>query len=350
MSVYSALTCVLIALLPQDVAKTAIQDELLLTAQTHFGVVDRVEPHELNQPLVTLGHKLFWDARISANKQVACVSCHSAAAGGADAVPQSIDAKGQPTKRNSQTVFNAMLQPSLRWTGDRNSGAHQAEKSLTGSMGFAKAEDVNNVLQEHGYGPLFQTAFPADPNPIRPGNYATAVEAYEATLRTPAPFDKFLLGEVRSLSKRQQKGLQLFIEIGCANCHSGKLLGGDGFERFGIHREYWTETQSRQQDVGLFETTKNEVDKFRFRVAMLRNIEKTAPYFHDGSVATLSEAVRIMANLQLDRQLSPTEIEAIVDFLSSLTGEIPANYSAPAFPDMEFSEMSKPKSEWKIEQ
>lgn len=299
---------------------------LLEVARKTFGRVEEVTEEEIQQEDVELGRQLFWDERLSGNGKVACASCHAAADWGADSNQFSLDANDRRTKRNSQTVFNALLQPGLRWTADRKSGAHQAERSLTGSMGFLKAVDVVPLLVKHGYAPMFEKVFPEDTNPVTPQNYANAIEAYEATLRTPAPFDKYLAGDASALGIDQKKGLHLFIYIGCADCHGGKLLGGEQVTKFGIYEDYWTLTGSERRDDGLFETSKKEEERYHFRVAMLRNIEKTGPYFHDGSVADLKKAIRIMAKGQLDRDMEDAEVESIVAFLKSLTGEVPRNY------------------------
>jgi cytochrome c peroxidase len=304
-------------------------DELRSDAKAVFGKVDSPAVEAIDQPLVHLGHRLFWDERLSANGKIACASCHAASAWGADTERYSLDAKGKLTKRNSQTVFNAMLQPGLRWTADRKSGAHQAERSLTGSMGFAQAEDVTPMLEKNGYEPLFKIAFPNQENRVTPANYAKAIEAYEATLTTPAAFDRYLAGDNEALSAKQKEGLRLFMAIGCSDCHSGKLLGGEELEKFGVHADYWTLTNSQVHDEGLFESTKEEEDKFSFRVSMLRNIEKTGPYFHDGSVGDLKEAIRIMAQLQLGEKLGDGRVESIAEFLKSLTGEVPKSYTKP---------------------
>jgi len=317
------------------VASSAIAEdqdnELVVRARSMFGEVQATPTDEAERANVKLGHRLFWDERLSANGKIACASCHAASAWGAAEERYSLDAKGKLTKRNSQTVFNAMLQPGLRWTADRKSGAHQAERSLTGSMGFVQAEDIIPLLKKHGYESLFKVAFPNEETQVSPANYAKAIEAYEASLTTPAAFDRYLAGENEALSTRQKEGLRLFMTIGCADCHSGKLLGGEGLERFGVHADYWTLTKSQVRDEGLFESTKKDEDKFSFRVSMLRNIEKTGPYFHDGSVGDLKEAIRIMAKLQLDQELDNEQVDSIVSFLTSLTGEVPKNYQRPDF-------------------
>ncbi len=321
------LTALLLSVIwPVAIAQQQTDADLLVDAKERFEAIQAPTSEAVSQPLVTLGRKLYWDERLSANGKIACASCHSASTWGADAAQFSLDAKGKLTKRNSQTVLNALMQPHLRWTADRKSGAHQAEKSLTGSMGFAQADEIVRLLVDYGYETLFKAAFPEDDLPTSPANYAKAIEAYEATLTTPASFDLFLTGDLEALNPAQKQGLRTFIELGCADCHSGKLLGGKDLERFGIHHEYWTLTKSQVHDEGLYEVTKKQEDKFYFRVSMLRNIEKTAPYFHDGSVATLHDAIRIMGKVQLDKELSDDQVESLVEFLVSLTGEVPAHY------------------------
>ncbi len=304
-------------------------DDLLEQARAVFGSIEPVPESRLSHPKVELGRELFWDRRLSSNGQIACASCHLPEHWGADGRLFSIDAKGKPTKRNSQTVFNSTLQPGLRWVADRKSAAHQAERSLTGSMGFDKVEDVVPLLVEHGYEAKFQAAFPDDQAAVTPQNYAVAIEAYEDTLRTPSAFDRYLAGERDGLNVQQKQGLKLFLEIGCTDCHSGPLLGGSDLQTFGVHKDYWMATGSKHRDAGLFESTEQEADRNVFRVSMLRNIAKTAPYFHDGSVAGLTDAVRVMAAVQLDRKLDDSEAATLVEFLHSLTGEIPLNYQDP---------------------
>lgn len=296
-------------------------------ARRQFGTLTAVSEVALRVPDVTLGRALFWDTRVSGDGKTACASCHLPADWGADRRRFSPDAKGKLTSRHSQTVLNSMSQTSLRWTGDRKSGAHQAEKSLTGSMGFASAEAAVSVLKKLGYETAFRAAFPDDADPVTPANYGRALQAYQATLVTPAPFDRFLAGDDGALTARQKAGLAAFLNSGCADCHEGALLGGNSIEKFGVVRDYWKATGSEKQDVGRFEVTQNEADRYKFRVPMLRNIAKTAPYFHDGSVAKLVEAVQIMADVQFGERLSDQDAAAVVAFFDALTGEVPKHFS-----------------------
>jgi cytochrome c peroxidase len=280
-------------------------------------------------PEARLGRALFWDTRVSLDGKTACASCHFAGDWGADRRSFSIDARGEATSRHSPTVFNAMSQPALRWLGDRKTGADQAEGSLTGSMGFASKQEGVAALAKLAYLPAFRAAYPQDPQPLSARNYGRALEAYEATLVTPAPFDRFLGGDEGALSGRQKAGLRAFIATGCAGCHDGPLFGGSTFQRFGVVKDYWLETGSKKVDLGRFASTKKEEDRYVFRVPMLRNVAKTAPYFHDGSVDRLDRAVRIMGAVQLGRTLDKAAVASIVAFLESLTGEVPAHYAPP---------------------
>src|SRR5437764_12030133 len=276
-------------------------------------------------PQVELGRALYWDTRLSADGKTACASCHPARDWGADRRRFSPDARGALTSRHSPTIFNSVSQPMLRWLGDRKDGADQAESSMTGSMGFASKDAGVAKLAELEYMPKFRAAFPQDAQPLSAANYARALASYEATLTTPAPFDRFLAGDDSALTEPQKAGLKTFVSTGCARCHKGVNLGGTTLQKFGLTKDYWLETGSEKPDPGRFAVTKKEEDRYVFRVPMLRNVAKTAPYFHDGSVATLDRAVRVMAAVQLGRTLPDAEVAAIVSFLESLTGAVPAN-------------------------
>jgi cytochrome c peroxidase len=301
--------------------------QLRAEAAKLFGTIQPPTALAVGSSEAQLGRALFWDGRISLDGKTACASCHLEH--GADQRPASIDAKGLPTSRHSPTVFNSIPQPSLRWLGDRKSGADQAEGSLTGSMGFATKQAGVDRMKQLGYEEHFRAAYPDEENPLTPVNYGRAIHAYEATLSTPAPFDRFLAGDDAALSEAQKQGLRAFIAAGCAGCHDGPLLGGTKFMKFGLVRDYWTETGSPKPDVGRIAMTKKDEDKYVFRVPMLRNVAKTAPYFHDGSVARLDRAVKIMGAVQLGRQLDDATTASIIAFLESLTGEVPAHYAPP---------------------
>lgn len=307
---------------------TASADEALRrTAAGLFGQVKAAT--DTASSAAELGRALFWDTRVSADGKTSCASCHPARDWGADRRRFSPDARGALTSRHSPTVFNSMSQPALRWLSDRKTGADQAEGSLTGSLGFPSKDVAVAKLADLEYDSKFRAAFPQDPTPLSAANYGRALEAYQATLATPAPFDRFLAGDDGALTERQKAGLRAFIATGCAACHNGVNLGGTMLQKFGVTKDYWLETGSEKPDVGRFAVTKKEEDRYVFRVPMLRNVAKTAPYFHDGSVDRLDRAVRVMASVQLGRTLDDEAVAGIVSFLESLTGDVPSNYAPP---------------------
>ncbi|MDZ7643301.1 MAG: cytochrome c peroxidase [Woeseiaceae bacterium] len=305
-------------------------DEVRERAASLFGTIEPPSAEELADPGVKLGRALFWDTGLSANGRVACASCHTADDWGSDNRLRSVDARGKQTGRHSQSVFNTQgASAGLRWLADRESGAAQALGSITGSMGFAAREDLLPVLSEHGYADRFAAAFPDDEDPVTPENYALALQRYQETLRTPAAFDRWLAGNDDALGGQARAGLSLFTEIGCAGCHSGALFGGASLQRFGVVEDYRPYTDSDDSDRGLMGKTGKESDRDVFRVQPLRNVAKTAPYFHDGSVAGLQDAIAVMAKVQLGRDLAAEELEQLAAFLETLTGEIPSHYGAP---------------------
>ena len=294
-----------------------------------FGTVAPVTPAEVNAPAATLGRALFWDTRLSVDGKTACASCHTREAWSADKRPLSTNARGQLTTLHSQPMFMAQDQSALRWYGDRKDGQQQAERSISGSMGMPSAAEMVPLLRRHGYEAGFAKAFAGVADPVTPANYGRALQAYQRTLRTPAPFDAFIGGKLDALNTQQAIGLDKFVANGCIACHNGALLGGQSLQKFGVFKDYWQATGSKVIDMGRYTSTKNEDDKYVFRVPMLRNIGQTAPYFHDGSVATLESAVRVMAEVQLGRTLPDADVADIVAFLGSLTGPIPSHYAAP---------------------
>lgn len=318
---------ILATLLAAPVA-TIAEDPLRQEASGLFGRIEAAAASRAT-PEAELGRALFWDTRLSSDRKTSCGSCHAASDWGADRRRFSPDARGALTSRHSPTVFNSMGQGSLRWLGDRKTGADQAESSMTGSMGFKSKDTAVERLKELEYLAAFRKAYPDDAEPLSPRNYSRALAAYQATLTTPAAFDRFLAGDDGALSERQKSGLRAFISTGCAGCHNGPLLGGTALQRFGLVKNYWLETGSDKIDQGRYSVTKKEEDRYVFRVPMLRNVAKTAPYFHDGSVEQLDRAVRIMASVQLGRTLDDATTSAIVAFLESLTGEIPPHYAPP---------------------
>jgi cytochrome c peroxidase len=310
---------------------TANRDDagLLKQARENFGSLPSVivsPENPVTSAKIELGRMLFYETRTSADGTVACVRCHPLSLYGADGLRKSVGLGGKPTVRNAPTVLNAAGQVSAHWIGNRNDVEDQATQSLIGNSSAAMPSAgaaEKRLMGMTGYEPLFQRAFPDDKHPVNAANYGKAVGAFERTLVTPSPFDAFLEGNVKALTEAQKTGLARFIDTGCVQCHSGTYVGGQVYETFGIYEPYWTSTKSPDIDEGRFTVTKNEDDKYVFKVPGLRNVEMTAPYFHDGSVDGLADAVRIMGRIQLKKTLADREVEEIVGFLKCLTGRIP---------------------------
>jgi cytochrome c peroxidase len=267
---------------------------------------------------VALGKKLYFEKAISINRTQSCNDCHRVDQnrGGVDNLPTSKGAEGKFGGRNAPTTLNAGLHLAQFWDGRAADLAAQAKGPVLNpiEMGMPDDATVLKRLQEAEYLPLFKQAFPNVENPLTYDNYAEAVAAFERTLITRDRFDDFLGGDPNALSRAEKGGLRLFLEIGCSDCHQGALLGGDRYEKMGEAQAY-----KNDKDLGRFEVTKKEADKFVFKVPSLRNIAITGPYFHDGQAATLAEAVKQMAWLQADKELKPEQVDALVAFLNTLT-------------------------------
>jgi cytochrome c peroxidase len=278
---------------------------------------------------VLLGRKLFFDPRLSLDGTIACATCHRPGLYGADALPKSIGTEHRLNARNAPTVLNAALQFKAHWIGDRATVEEQATKSLVGHASFGNPDNaavIQKIKALTGYETEFKQAFPNDQEPVNPENWGKAIGAYERTLVTPSPFDAYLQGNVTALTPAAKQGLQTFIDVGCVSCHNGVAIGGSSFQKFGIFGDYWKETGSQTIDEGRYTVTKEPADKYVFKVPSLRNVGMTPPYFHDGSVTTLPQAIRIMAKLQLGQELAEGSVNNLVAFLNSLTGELPKDF------------------------
>lgn len=327
-STYSSLLLILLFL--ENPAAAADDGDLRRLAKTHFATIAPVTPEERSAPQATLGRALFWDPRLSSSGDTACASCHLIEDHGSDRRTRSTTARGGRTGFHSMTVFNTQTAGAgLRWLADRPSGKAQALGSITGSMGFDQREDILASLLEHGYRSRFAAAFPDADEPLAVDHYGEALEAYQRTLRTPAPFDAWLDGDDHAMTESQKSGLRRFLDMGCAGCHNGELLGGQSLQKFGLVADYWEHTGSDEPHHGVMEVSGREADRDVFRVASLRNVAETAPYFHDASVPTLTQAVRVMARVQLGRDPDDGATGEIVSFLKSLTGEVPVNFAPP---------------------
>ena len=276
---------------------------------------------------VALGRMLYFEARLSKNHDVSCNSCHALDKFGVDGQPFSKGHKGQLGGRNSPTVYNAALQLAQFWDGRAPTVEEQAKGPVLNpvEMALPDAKAAEKVLASMPeYVDAFKKAFPGDKNPVSFDNMAKAIGAFERTLVTPGKFDKYLAGDEKALNDAEKKGLQAFISAGCLSCHMGEAVGGSQYQKLGL-----VTPVPGLKDNGRFDVTKKDADKFVFRVPSLRNVAKTAPYMHDGSVKTLPEAVTFMAKHQLGKELKKDEVDSIVTFLNALTGELPKGIEAP---------------------
>lgn len=277
--------------------------------------------------LVALGRQLYFDPRLSKNQDVSCNTCHGLDRFGVDGLALSKGHKGQLGGRNAPTVYNAAGHFAQFWDGRAADVEEQAKGPVTNpvEMGMPDGDRVVAVLTSiPAYGKAFAAAFPGEAKPISFDNMAKAIGAFERKLVTPAPFDRYLAGDDAALPADAKHGLAVFMASGCIACHSGPLLGGSMYMKTGLIAAY-----ADVADVGRMQVTKADADKFMFKVPSLRNIEKTAPYFHDGKVADLPTAVREMARMQLGKTLTDDEVGKLVAFLGTLTGEPPAGLITP---------------------
>jgi cytochrome c peroxidase len=286
---------------------------------------------------VALGKLLYYESRISADGTVSCWRCHPLSFYAADGLPKSIGVRCRTADRNAPTLFNAADQIAQHWVGNRASVEEQAALSLSGGFGQPSPEaGLIRLKAIPGYEPLFRTAFPDDPEPVTAANFGRAIGAFERTLLSPAPFDGFLAGNDAGFDDAERAGLKIFIETGCASCHNGPYFGGRSFRKFGVVEPYGKRTLSPAIDEGRFTVTKDPADKSVFKVPILRNVQMTSPYFHDGSVGRLNDAVWIMGKVQLGQDLAEARIEGIVAFLKTLTGRLPASaLEVPLLPGSE---------------
>lgn len=299
-----------------------------------FAILPREAPseaYESTEALVNLGRMLFYDPRLSATQDMSCNTCHALDKFGVDGLTISAGHDGRPVQRNSPTVYNAAFHMAQFWDGRASTVEEQAIMPILSKdeMGINDSAALEKVLRSiPGYPAFFAAAFPGDPNPITHQNVGMAIGAFERRLNTPARFDQFLAGDNSQLDANEQRGLITFINLGCTQCHMGVTVGGLLYKKLGEIEPYPTE------DVGRFAITGLDEDKYVFKVPSLRNVAKTGPYLHDGSIETLEEMVRLMARHQLGKQVTDNQVTDVVTFLNALTGDIPTAYIAsPQLPE-----------------
>ncbi len=295
------------------------QEERPQVVQGLFATLLDVAPVPEDNPQtpekVELGRMLYFEPRLSASGVISCHTCHNLSLGGTDRLPTSLGHEFETGGRNAPTVLNAAFFNLQFWDGRATGLEEQAQGPIQAGVEMAMPADlaVETIAAIEGYLPYFQAAYPGEEDPITFLNIARAIAAFERTLITPNDgLDRFLRGDENALSADAQRGMEIVVQVGCVACHNGPMLSTGVLMPF-MHGE----------DLGRATVTGEASDEFLFRVATWRNISLTGPYFHDGSAATLEDAVRTMASVQLARELTDDEVRYILAFLESLVGDQP---------------------------
>jgi cytochrome c peroxidase len=299
-------------------------DDIYLSARVFLGRLPSAMPgSESDTPeRIALGKKLYFERGISTTKSQSCHDCHLLTEGraGADAGPTSKGARGTFGTRNSPTVINAGFQAAQFWDGRSKDLIEQAKGPILNpiEMGMKTEEEVEEQLRkDENHLMAFRRAFPGDANPVTYEHLAEAIASFERTLLAPGRFDRLMDGRLDALNAREKRGLTKFIQYGCVECHSGVSVGGRLFKIIGQKNPY-----PDKEDQGRYDVTKNEEDRQVFKVPMLRNVTRTPPYFHNGQVFTLEEAIAKMGWHQLGLRLTSADISDMIAFLKTLEGTL----------------------------
>jgi cytochrome c peroxidase len=300
----------------------AVDTEKKIT-QTISGepILPLVAAVNLNQRKVDLGRQLFHDRKLSKDNTISCASCHSLDKGGTDQMARSVGVNGALGDVNSPTVFNSSLNFKQFWDGRATTLEEQAAGPIHNPKEMATSwkEIIAKLSKDTHYKSQFKDLY----GTLSETAVANALAEFEKSLITPnSRFDKFLLGDADALTQEEKDGYLLFKSYGCASCHQGVNAGGNLFEKFGVMGNYFADRGNiTKADLGRFNVTQKESDKYQFKIPSLRNVSLTPPYFHDGHAKTLSDAVKVMAKYQLGKKISDEDTRRIVQFLDTLTGE-----------------------------
>lgn len=313
----------------------SFEDSLMQLAQHTFKILPAVAESKANPVTpekIRLGKILFFDTRLSRTGNNSCNSCHDLGTYGVDNQPTSVGDAGKQGGRNSPTVFNAALQNMQFWDGRAVDVEEQAGMPILNSVEMAiphKGFLIDRLSSIKLYQGLFKAAFPVERKPMTYENLQKAIAAFERTLLTPSRFDRYMAGDTSALTMEEKLGLRVFAESGCTSCHNGVGVGGGILQKFGLVTDYRTLTNSQPGDEGRKQVTHKEQDKDVFKVPALRNVAGTYPYFHDGSIASLDTAVKIMGKAQLNKNLSDIQVKQIAAFLNSLSGLVDPSFKTP---------------------
>ncbi|TGM34887.1 cytochrome-c peroxidase [Leptospira levettii] len=272
---------------------------------------------------IKLGNKLFRDINLSANQIQACVTCHliDGRSAGMDRQTTPRGTFGQLGKRNTPTIFNVGYNSVLFWDGRRNSLYDQAIDPFINPMEMSlssESELIQKIQNDPSYSEYFANAFPSNPN-INLHNVKLSISAFERSLVSKSKFDDFVLGNLLIFNRQELDGLNIFLDVGCTNCHSGYLLGGNHLSKLESVSLY------NPNDFGKFEVTGDSNDRYVFKIPSLRNVTLTQPYFHDGSVTSLKETIGRMNEFKLNRRLTSSEIDLLIVFLKTLSDKTKSN-------------------------
>ena len=321
------------ALTPQSDDETQVQSAMVATSfappvanQIISPLPQNPQQLRLDDRKVELGRKLFHDKRLSHDDSIACASCHPLNKMGVDGLPLSPGIKQQFGQLNTPTVFNTGFNFRQFWDGRAADLEEQASGPVHNPVEMASnwPEVIAKLKQDAYYPKAFRAIWP---DGIQPQHIQSAIAEFERGLITPdSPFDRYLRGETNALSEEAQRGWSLFRNLGCVACHQGINVGGNMYANLGVMGDFFEDRgiPETKADQGRFNLTKRPEDRHLFKVPSLRNVARTAPYFHDGSIATLDKAVDAMARYQLGVMLEKAERDDLIAFLQSLSGRIPA--------------------------
>ncbi|SFU30394.1 cytochrome-c peroxidase [Halomonas korlensis] len=310
-------------------SSAVLADDGLGDYRSRFDPLPHLPPipadNSLTDEKVELGKMLFFEPRISTSGVISCATCHNPALGWSDRIPRATGHQGQIGERNTPTVLNAGFLDAQFWDGREPDLEGQAlgpiEAAVEMAMDLESALsrlDGFDIYQEH-----FAGAFPEDDDPVNEDNLAQALASFQRTLNTPnSPFDRYLRGDMNALDTQEKDGMVAFVDNGCIACHRGPNLSDSQFHAIQV---------PGSTDVGRYDVTGEEADKYRFRTPTLRNVAVTYPYMNNGATETLEEAVAIMGQEMLGQEFEEEKIDNIVAFLHTLTGEMP-DFEVPALP------------------
>ncbi len=314
----------------QKEVQTEQVSALMSQARTFFKPISSYKKTAYSQAQIDLGKTLYNSTLLSKDGNISCNSCHQVGNFGVDNKPKSPGDLGKLGGRNSPTSFNAALHAMQFWDGRAADLTEQAGGPVLNPVEHNIPSEKfleNRFKKDAKISAMFKTAFPNEKSPITFKNMQKAIAGFEEQLLTENKLDKYLEGDANALNEEEKEGLKTFISAGCIACHNGVALGaGEAFQKFGAIKNYWEATHSKNIDKGRYDVTKKDADKYFFKVPSLRNIEKTWPYFHDGSVEKLDDAVKIMAEVQLGKTLTDKEVKSIVTFLKALTADVDDKY------------------------